>query len=74
MHNQFKQFGQINGNRAVGMQISMIHIKSGIRCSILFQNNNEIIESVKIIKRFTDDPLCKFELIHLHKKFPFSFA
>lgn len=40
-------------------QISMIHIKSGIKCLILFQNDNTITESIDIIKRFANDPMCK---------------
>lgn len=40
-------------------QISMIHIKSGIQCLIAFQNNGKITESIDMIKRFANDPMCK---------------
>lgn len=52
----------------MGMQISMIHIKSGIQCLILFQNSCKIVESVEMIKRFADDPLCKINLFSMQAR------
>lgn len=62
----FKQICKVDGDRVMKMQISMVHMKSSIRCLVLFRENPKIIESTEIIERFAADPLCKnFPLIFI---------
>lgn len=55
----FRKIGKISANRAVCRQISLIHIKSGIHCTLLFDKDDSIVKSAKIIEQFTKEPLCK---------------
>lgn len=55
----FKQLRKDGADRVLKRRISMIHIKSGIHCSILFQKTPKIVESTEIIKRFAANQLCK---------------
>lgn len=61
----FKQICKIDANRATKMQISMVHIKSGVQFLILFRKNARIIESTEIIKKFAGDPLCMFFVVSI---------
>lgn len=57
----FKDIQSIKANRVMNGQISMIHKNSGIQCLIAFDYDDTLFQSKKIIKRFTKDPLCKYE-------------
>ncbi|XP_031626105.1 uncharacterized protein LOC116342572 [Contarinia nasturtii] len=60
IQNHFKEISKINGYRVLKPQISMIHIDSGIRCFLLFDNDKTIPDSSEIIQRFIEKlPLCE---------------
>lgn len=50
-------------------QISMIHIKSGIQCRLVFERDHNIVQSTQTINRFAAEPICKIFSI---EKIPFA--
>lgn len=57
----FREMKKINGNRTRKQQISMIHIKTGIQCLLLFDDDNLIPDSAEILLRFQEKiPMCKY--------------
>lgn len=58
--NHFKEIFKLNANRVLRRQINMIHINSGLQCTLLFDRDNIIAESTEIIKHYVDkEPMCK---------------
>lgn len=55
----FKNFNKISADRVMKRQISMVHIKSGLQCLLMFAKEPIISKSTEIISRYTKDPLCK---------------
>lgn len=55
----FTEIVPILANRTLVEQISMVHIKSRIQCILLFDKDDTIVESAKIIRRYAEDPLCE---------------
>ncbi|XP_031626107.1 uncharacterized protein LOC116342573 isoform X2 [Contarinia nasturtii] len=62
----FKQIHKVAADRVLRRQISMVHIKSGIKCFLLFENDNSIADSSKIIGRFVNaEPMCRFLITYI---------
>lgn len=56
----FKKIIKSAADRVLRRQIKMIHIKTGLQCTLLFERDNSIAESSEIIKRYIDnEPMCK---------------
>lgn len=55
----FKDLYKINADRVMKRQINMVHIKSGIRCLLVFERDHNIVRSTEIINRFAAEPMCK---------------
>lgn len=60
----FRRIYKISANRVLKRQITMVHIKSGIECLVLFQKTPKIVESTEIVERFAANPLCKKRFYH----------
>lgn len=66
IHNHFKDVDKVNENRTLKQQISMVHLKSNIRCLLLFDNDESITKSTEIIQHFNERvPMCKNNHIFL---------
>lgn len=55
----FTQISEVKGNRIQNDQISMIHIRSGIKCLLLFENESSFVQSSEIIARYVNMPICE---------------
>lgn len=56
----FKQIFKVGADRVLRRQIHLVHIRTGIQCSLLFESDTTIVESSEIISRFVNkEPMCK---------------
>ncbi|XP_055323571.1 uncharacterized protein LOC129578676 isoform X2 [Sitodiplosis mosellana] len=62
----FKQIVKVSADRVLKRQIHMIHIKTGIQCSILFDSDRTIVESSEIISRYINkEPMYRFLITYI---------
>lgn len=60
IHLHFNDRKTIVANRVLRKQYSLTHIKSGVQCLLLFENNSCIVESSNIISQYVNkEPMCK---------------
>lgn len=62
MCDNFEEFQEIDANRTMKKQLSMIHIESGFKCIILVENRimSELMGgSSKIMRHYMKRPMCK---------------
>lgn len=61
IHSHFKIIRKVNASRVPKTKMFMTHIKSGIKCMLLFDCDNSFAESAAIISQLVHkEPMCKW--------------